>query len=133
MWILVAVLAIAITGYLVEGWRIAVTGDPWGKWSPLGFVVARLSESVFDFRSLRTAHAVFWWLHLLLVFAFLAWAPYTKLAHVVTAPLNILTANLDGYGNCLKRVDFEAQDETLGINDLARLSWKDLLDLDACT
>ena len=132
-WILIAVLVIAVTGFLVEGWRIAVTHDPWGKWSPIGFVVARVSISVWDEASLHSAHAVLWWLHLLLVFGFLAWAPYTKLAHVVTSPLNILAANLDGYGRSLKPVDFEAENETFGINDLARFTWKDLLDLDACT
>ena len=34
--ILVVVAAILITGFLVEGWRIAATADPWGAWSPFG-------------------------------------------------------------------------------------------------
>ena len=38
--ILVAILAILVSGFLVEGWRIAATADPWGTWSPFGNLVA---------------------------------------------------------------------------------------------
>jgi Fe-S oxidoreductase len=62
----------------------------------------------------------------------IAWAPFTKLAHVVTAPLAIYAGNLDGYGRHLKPVDFEAE-APLGVASLEQFSWKDLLDLDACT
>ena len=54
------------------------------------------------------------------------------MAHVVTAPLNIYTANLAPIGAALKKIDFEKA-ESLGINSLAGFTWKDLLDLDACT
>ena len=69
---------------------------------------------------------------MLLVFGFLAWAPYTKMAHVFTALLNLYTARLEPAGAALKPLDFD-QAETLGVNSLAALTWKDLLDLDACT
>ena len=32
--ILVLLFAILFSGFLVEGWRMAATGDPWGAWSP---------------------------------------------------------------------------------------------------
>jgi Fe-S oxidoreductase/nitrate reductase gamma subunit len=132
--LLVAIFVIVATGFLLEGWRIAATEDPWGPWSPVGFLVAQASRAVLSLEALTTAHAVLWWLHLLLVFAFFAWAPYTKLAHVVTAPLNIFFANLDGYAKSLEPIDFERDDdEPFGVVDLAQFSWKALLDLDACT
>lgn len=130
--ILIAIFVIAATGFLIEGWRIAVTDDPWGPWSPVGYLVAQASQVLGD-DILRPAHAVTWWAHCVVTFAFLAWAPYTKLAHVVTAPLNIYFANLDGHAASLAPIDFEAEDEVLGTADLAQLGWKDLLDLDACT
>jgi len=132
-WILVLLLAIAVTGFLVEGLRIAATGDPWGAWSPVGNLVARAASRLFPAAALAPAHRVLWWFHLVIAFGFLGWAPYTKLAHVLTAPLNIFTANLDGYGHALKRIDFDAEDQAFGVNDLAAFTWKDLLDLDACT
>ena len=123
---------IAVTGFFVEGWRIAVTDDPWGLWSPVGFVFASLSDLVMSDDVMRMAHRVSWWFHMAVSFAFIAYAPYTKMAHALTAPLNIFTANLDGYGASLKTIDFEKA-ERLGVNSLTDYTWKDLLDLDACT
>lgn len=130
--ILAAVFLICLQGFLVEGWRIAATADPWGAWSPFGNVVARASRRLMSVETMRGAHAFTWWFHLLTSFAFIAWLPYTKMAHVLTAPLNIYAANLAPIGGALKRIDFE-QTESFGVNSLAAFTWKDLLDLDACT
>jgi Fe-S oxidoreductase/nitrate reductase gamma subunit len=131
-WLLVLIFAIALTGFLVEGWRIAATRDPWAEWSPIGNLMASLSAPLMSDAALRTAHLAGWWIHLLLVYGFIAWAPWTKLAHVVTAPLAIFSGNLDGYGRDLKPIDFESE-TPLGVASLELFSWKDLLDLDACT
>jgi Fe-S oxidoreductase/nitrate reductase gamma subunit len=131
-WILVLIFVIVATGFLVEGWRIAATQDPWASWSPIGAVVAAMSSSVMPESVLRAAHAGAWWLHLLLVYLFIAWAPFTKLLHIVTAPTSVFAANLDGYGRGLKAIDFDSE-AALGVASLEQYSWKDLLDLDACT
>jgi Fe-S oxidoreductase/nitrate reductase gamma subunit len=130
--ILAAVFLLCLQGFLVEGWRIAATGDPWGAWSPFGHLVARASLRVMSVETMRGAHVFTWWFHLATSFAFLAWLPYTKMAHVVTAPLNIYAANLAPIGAALKGIDFERA-ESFGVNSLAGFTWKDLLDLDACT
>jgi Fe-S oxidoreductase len=52
--------------------------------------------------------------------------------HIITAPLNIYTANLVPLGATLKHIDFE-KTESFGVNSLKGFTWKDLLDLDACT
>jgi Fe-S oxidoreductase/nitrate reductase gamma subunit len=130
--ILAAVLLICVQGFLVEGWRIAATGDPWGAWSPFGNLLARASRRLMSDESVRTAHAFTWWFHLVTSFAFVAWLPYTKMMHVLTAPLNIYTASLAPLGAALKHIDFE-QTESFGVNSLKGFTWKDLLDLDACT
>lgn len=126
------VFAIAAGGFLVEGWRIAATSDPWGPWSPVGAIVADISSSVMSPEALVVWHRVAWWTHLLAVFALIAWAPYTKLAHVAFAPLNIYAGPLEPTGACLTPIDFE-KTERLGVNRLTDFTWKDLLDLDACT
>ncbi len=130
--LLLSIFVISVTGFLLEGWRIAVTDDPWGAWSPVGWWCAQVSQSLMGDQAMRGAHRFTWWFHLVVVFGFIAWAPYTKLAHVVTSPLNIFTANLDGYGASLRPVDFESA-TTLGTNSLTQYTWKDRLDLDACT
>ena len=130
--ILIAILVILVTGFLVEGWRIAATQDPWGAWSPFGNLVARASSATMSVEAMTTAHRATWWLHMLLVFGFLAWAPYTKMAHVLTSTLNIYTARLAPIGANLRKMNFESE-EPLGIHTLAGFDWKDLLDFDACT
>jgi Fe-S oxidoreductase len=130
--ILVFVFVILVTGFLLEGWRIAATDDPWGAWSPFGKLVAEASRPLMAIETMKTAHVVTWWTHLLLAFGFIAWAPYTKMAHAITSPLNIYTARLEPAGASLRKIDFEKA-EKLGINSLSGFSWKDLLDFDACT
>ncbi len=133
--ILTAIFLIAFSGFLVEGWRIAATADPWGAWSPFGYLVARASEGI-SAATLRTAHAVVWWVHGILVFGFIAWAPYTKMAHVLFSPFNIYTASLKPIGAALKKLDIDRAMETgepLGVKSLAGFTWKDLADFDACT
>jgi Fe-S oxidoreductase/nitrate reductase gamma subunit len=130
--ILVLIFLMCLQGFLVEGWRIAVTGDPWGQWSPFGNLFARASRLLMSDEQMLVAHRLMWWAHLLTAYAFIAWLPFTKMMHVLTAPLNIYTANLEPLGATLKPVDFE-QTESFGINSLKGFTWKDLLDLDACT
>ena len=130
--ILLLIGTIALTGFMVEGWRIAVTDDPWALWSPIGYLFAQGSDLGLSDNVMRMLHRGTWWFHMACSFGFIAYAPYTKMAHAVTAPLNIFTANLDGYGASLKQIDFEKA-ERLGVNSLTDFTWKDLLDLDACT
>jgi len=130
--ILAILFVITFTGFLLEGWRIAATGDPWAAWSVVGCMIARLFRPFLDPETLRIAHLCAWWLHLTLALGFLAWAPYTKMFHVLTASFNIYTANLEPIGANLKPVDFEKA-QTFGVRDLSDFTWKDLADLDACT
>jgi Fe-S oxidoreductase/nitrate reductase gamma subunit len=130
--ILVAVFVICLQGFLVEGWRIAATNDPWGAWSPFGNLIARASRPLMSVAALQSAHRGTWWFHLAVSFGVIAWLPYTKMMHVLTAPLNIYTANLAPLGASLKNIDFE-KTGSFGVNSLTGFTWKDLLDLDACT
>ncbi|HZS05272.1 MAG TPA: heterodisulfide reductase-related iron-sulfur binding cluster [Blastocatellia bacterium] len=130
--ILAAIFLIVLTGFLIEGWRIAATDDPWGAWSPFGYLVALISKPLMGEAALRALHRGMWWTHAVMVFGFIAWAPYTKMIHAVLAPLNIYTASLVPSGASLKPIDFERA-ETLGVKTLAGFTWKDLLDFDSCT
>jgi Fe-S oxidoreductase len=132
VWILAVIFVIVATGFLLEAWRIVAAHDPWRAWSPFGDLVARAMQPVMSLESMRAAHRFTWWFHLILSFGFLAWIPYTKMMHVITGPLNIYTANLGPIGGALKAINFE-QTTTFGVNSLNGFTWKDLLDLDACT
>jgi Fe-S oxidoreductase/nitrate reductase gamma subunit len=130
--ILVIIFLMCLQGFLAEGWRIAVTRDPWAAWSPFGNLVARASAFFMTSEQMRAAHGFVWWFHLATALGFLAWLPYTKMLHVLTAPLNIYTARLEPLGASLRNIDFE-KTESFGVNSLSGFTWKDLLDFDACT
>jgi Fe-S oxidoreductase/nitrate reductase gamma subunit len=130
--ILLLLAVIIITGFLLQGWRIVGTADPWAAWSPFGNLVAKASMRFMSMDAIIIAHRFTWWFHLVICFFFLAWIPYTKMMHLIAGPLNIYTSNLKPVGAALKDVDFESA-ESFGVNSLKSFTWKDLLDLDACT
>lgn len=127
--ILGLLLAILITGFLVEGIRIAATNDPWAGWSPVGRSVALTLQGA-DAATLQLAHRFLWWFHLLLALAFIAYIPYSKLRHLVLSPANIYFRSLQPMG-ALKPIDIESA-ETLGTPKIEDLTWKQLLDTVAC-
>ena len=130
--VLVLVLTLLVTGFIVEGLRIIVTADPWGYWSPVGLATGKFVSIFLPTATFRPAHTFLWWFHLLLVFGFIAWMPYSKLLHIFTSPANIYFRSLEAKGGMLKPINTETA-ESFGVNRVDQMSWKALLDLDACT
>ncbi len=125
-------VVILVTGFSLEGLRIAATGDPWADWSPVGLMASKLFTIVLPMEGLRPLHAALWWFHLALVFSLFAWLPYSKLLHLFTAPANIYFRSLDAKGAMIEPIDLENA-VSFGAESIDRFSWKGLLDLDACT
>lgn len=130
--ILALLFVILVTGFMIEGLRIVVTQDPWGSWSPVGLIVGRFLASIFSADLSRSLHAFLWWGHLVLVLGLIAWLPYSKLLHLLTAPANIYLRSLEPKGAMLKPIDMESA-ESFGVKSIDQFTWKGLLDLDACT
>jgi len=128
-------LVILLTGFILEGIRIVVTHDPWGQWSPIGFVVGNLLRSTgASDVLLKSCHAGLWWFHLILASGFVAAIPYTKLLHIIAAPFNIFFSPVGGRpgDRALRPIDFETE-TALGASTPQELSWKQALDLETCT
>ncbi len=130
--ILVSILVILVTGFIIQGLRIHLTHDPWAAWSPVGRAVGMVFAHFLSEPALRELHRATWWFHLIVVFSFIGWIPYSKLLHILTAPASILTQDLGPRG-ALPVVDIEKEDAPLRVSRLQDFTWKDLLDLDACT
>jgi Fe-S oxidoreductase/nitrate reductase gamma subunit len=127
---------ILLTGFLVEGARMAVTevqANPGlAVWSPLGLVVGRLLLPLGE-PALREIHRLGWWTHFFLVMSFIAIIPFTKLRHLLTTPVNYLIADLRPKGS-LAPIDLESPTaDRFGASRVSELSWKDIYDADACT
>jgi len=79
-------------------------------------------------------YEVFWWMHILLIFGFLNFLPYSKHLHVLTSVPNVYFANLDDIRNTLKPLDLEDEEaEYFGASDIDQFSWKQSLDGYSCT
>ena len=76
----------------------------------------------------------FWWTHIIVVFSFLNYLPYSKHLHVLSSIPNVFFANLDPVRNTLKPINLEDENaESFGAADIEQLSWKQLLDGYTCT
>jgi Fe-S oxidoreductase len=127
LWLLLAVL---ISGFLVEGLRILYTRDPWGFWSPGGWLAARPFAGLYGIQQ-AGLHRVLWWGHAILAFGFIAALPFTLIRHILAAPTNIALRRTTPSG-VIQPVALEAA-EHFGISAIRGFARKDLLDLVACT
>jgi Fe-S oxidoreductase/nitrate reductase gamma subunit len=130
------IAVILITGYMVEGLRQAATEinihPDWAVWSPGGFVFAKAFAGMSQ-NSLLFWHRFLWWFHSALTigaFIYVALA-FSKLQHIVVSPLNVFFRSLGPVGTPAP-IDIENA-EILGVADIKDFTWKQLLDLDACT
>ena len=129
---------IIVTGFMAEGLRIAVTeldAHPgWAVWSPVGFIFAKAFYPLGENVNL-SLHQGLWWGHMLISMGTIAYVflSFTRLSHMITSPLNMFLRSQSPKG-VLQPIDLEAENiGTLGAAKIDDLTWKDLLDLDACT
>lgn len=128
---LLLILAILLTGFLLQGIRMAVVQEPWANWA---FVGKWLSVPLASFNTafLLVFHNSLWWVHLILVMGLVAYFPYSKLFHIALAPVNQFFRNRGQVGE-LQLIDFEDESITnYGKNELRQFSWKTLFDTDVC-
>ena len=122
---------IFVTGFLLEGLRIALMGDPWFMWNPVGWLVS-LPFAGMAKPTLKMLHVSTWWIHLFLSFGFIAYIPYSKFFHILTGPLNQMLAK-DKACTALTPIDMEDEAiEQFGVAQIQQFTWKQLLDGDAC-
>ncbi|HEY4744376.1 MAG TPA: (Fe-S)-binding protein, partial [Desulfuromonadaceae bacterium] len=128
--------AILVTGFVIEGARMAATeliqNPELARYSPIGTLFAQMFTSYTD-DSIRTAHKVFWWIHLFLVLGFFCAIPRTKLRHIFTTNANSFLAPLEPKGT-IPTINLEDESaEQFGAAHVSDLTWKDIFDADACT
>lgn len=83
--------------------------------------------------SAGTVSAIFRWVHHFLVLGFLCYIPNSKHLHILTAGPNTFLRKLD-VAKGMRKVNLEDENATsFGVGKISDLSWKDTLDLYACT
>lgn len=132
-WIFLGLLFFAtLTGFLVEGLRIGQQWPGYEKaWSPVGWATASLLARVgATTASASAAHFYVWWAHGLVALGLVAYIPYSKAFHLVIDFANLVLHNEDA-ARCLPSPPPDAA--SAGYERLEDFTWKELLDLDACT
>jgi Fe-S oxidoreductase/nitrate reductase gamma subunit len=133
-----------ITGFVLEAFRMLGTNNI-EEFAPVGAVLARVL-SYLTLEDIKSSHAIIWWFHGILTFVFIATMPYTKFMHIFVSPLSIFFRSNRARGqlstpySLLELMEAEAEgkevneeDFMAGVFEYKDLSWKSLLDAEACT
>jgi heterodisulfide reductase subunit C len=129
-----------------------------GTSGSFGFTISSfLGDSVFGSMSHETLHLlerIGWWGHILMVFAFLNYLPYSKHFHILLAFPNTYYSNLEKKGKFTNMASVTAEvklmldptadpfaapaegaaePQRFGAKDVTDLTWKNLLDAYTCT
>ncbi|WP_110112654.1 (Fe-S)-binding protein [Bacillus sp. CGMCC 1.16541] len=95
--------------------------------SAFAFLLGGINETV--------AIALFyvsWWIHLLVLLAFLVYVPQSKHAHLIAGPANVFFTRLSNPGK-LEKIDFEDESqESFGVGKIEDFTQSQLIDLYAC-
>lgn len=137
--VLLSLLCLGVTGFLLEGLRLALEARPSGPSAFAGYALSHLIRPRLAPHAGFVAYRALWWSHAVLAFGLLAAIPYTRLIHMILSPLNILVSSprprpdlrapfdlreLIGTGNF---------DVKVGAGRIGDFGWTDRVGLAACT
>ncbi len=128
-WFLMAVL---VTGFAHEGFRIAATGFPgFEAWSPVGWVLAMgIDAAGVGAATAEDLRLGVGWAHTAMALAFVVYIPASKAMHMVVDAANLAAHNPRSAQRLPKTAEGAAYP---GYRVLTDFTWKELVDLDACT
>ncbi|HSW28698.1 MAG TPA: heterodisulfide reductase-related iron-sulfur binding cluster [Longimicrobiales bacterium] len=113
---------LALTGFLVEGFRLDAAPPPWAEPSPVGMWIAAVSDR--SVTEALNAHQAWWWIHAAASLFLVAYFPFSKFAHVFAAGVNL---TLEG----MRSTSFLNLEEREALK--SDFSFRHLVMMDACT
>jgi Fe-S oxidoreductase/nitrate reductase gamma subunit len=123
---------IPMVGFTVEALRMVAVSPPWAAWSPVGNALAGFlrGAGVVPAQAMQV-HTAVMWSHAAIALALLASVPFTKMRHVVYAPLNVAFRSRQRPGTVPLVADIENA-ETFGVGPVNEYTTGQLLSFDAC-
>ncbi len=150
---LILVLCIFTMNGADEMMHLKETGESYGFL--VSSVIGPLFFESFDVATLHVLEQIGWWGHIIMVFAFLNYLPYSKHFHILLAFPNTWYSNLEAKGrfNNMESVTKEVklmmdpnadpfaapadgvaeEPQRFGAKDVTDLTWKNLMDSYTCT
>ena len=133
-WIFIGALYfLALTGFLLEAFRIAADNPDFEVWAPVGWAVGQGFIALgLEGGTADDARMVDWWVHGVFALFWVSSIPFTKAVHMLVGPVSV--AVKDGRaGEQLPALPADAKAADVGSAFIDALSPKHLLNLDACT
>jgi len=96
-WALSLIGGIVFVGFILEGMRIAMTGDPVNSgYALVGYGISRL---FFGMTGMTDTYGYVWYFHAILTGVFFAYLPFSRLMHIIMAPVVLAMNAVSGHGN----------------------------------
>jgi Fe-S oxidoreductase len=124
---------LALSGFLLEAFRITGTNPSFETWSPVGWTVGHAFRRLgMTAQEASSAHYATWWTHGVVALAFVSSIPFTKAVHLLAGPANVAVRD-ERAGKRLPLLPEDATPEQVGYGRIGDLTWQHLISLDACT
>ncbi|MCI0443739.1 4Fe-4S dicluster domain-containing protein [bacterium] len=123
---------IGLTGFFIEGFRIAADRPAFEVWSPVGWVLADATDALGFKVTANSLHAYTWWFHAVMVVVFIAYIPFSKAMHMLVNFANLMFTDEMSVRRLPRGVEQEAK-QGMGYSRIQDFTWKELLDFDSCT
>jgi Fe-S oxidoreductase len=124
----IALLMLAYFG--LHGAEIAQGEEPLAGYMPVSNFAAGLVASLHN-STIQQLYGFSWWLHAIVLLAFICFLPLSKHMHILTAIPNCFFQSLDK-PNTQPREEFKKGGK-FGVAEVNRFTWKDLFDGFSCT
>ncbi|MCB9205839.1 MAG: 4Fe-4S dicluster domain-containing protein [Ignavibacteriales bacterium] len=132
--VLLMILVVVISMFGQNAAHIASNNLQLSEWEfrPFSNILANIF--FFSNSNSETWYEIYWWIHILSIFTFMNFLPFSKHLHVFTSVPNVFFEKLGNKKYEIKPLDLE--DETIeqfGAADVDHLSWKQMFDGYTCT
>jgi Fe-S oxidoreductase/nitrate reductase gamma subunit len=123
---------IPILGFTMEATRLLAANPPWAVYSPIGNLTSQLLSGLgMTPLGATHLHDILFWVHAGVALLLVASIPFTKMRHLVTAPLHIVFRPLRKMG-AVEKIENIDQAEILGVGKVSEFTSEQLLSFDAC-
>ena len=130
--ILLLISFLMIIGFSVEGFRLMAEDKPFADWAFVGAGFSELFINMGFKPYAETLFYFFWYFHIIIIFGFGIYLLYSKHLHILVAHPNLYFHSTAPKGSLQSITDME-EAEMFGAAEITDFSWKQLLDLYACT
>lgn len=132
--ILLLIFGLIVSEFVASGAKTAMRPELSTALAPVyNSVAAYLTAGGYTEAALTSLHGTLWWMHVIMLLAFLVYIPYSKHLHLMAAPFNVFFRSLKPRGGMINPMDLEDEEkEEFGVGRIELFTWKQLLDTYSC-